>query len=1105
MALVSPGVQVTVTDQSNYAPNAIGSVAYILLATAEDKVAPGGASIAAGTTADNAGKVYNITSQRDLVTTFGTPTFYTTASGAAINADERNEYGLLTAYSLLGISNTVYVQRANVDLSALAGSTSRPLANPVTGSFWLDTLSTNWGVYEWNATTQAFSLKTPTTISSTTDLDTAEYTPLSTVGGIGDYAINVVDGTNPVFYKDYNNNWQLVGNVGWEKAWPAVTGSAPAANISAALGVTGYITINGNIIQVVSSDTLTSIAGYINGNVSGVYGRTSTTTTNSTGQLIISVDRTAKSNGSTVDGRANLVINSNVGNISSTLGLANVSSYASPAVSVAPYYTVPEWQSSDAIPRPTGSVWQKASQVGTGLNVVIKSFNATTQAWDSKTVPDYSGVFAATFGLDPTGGGLNVAQGSLFAEYNSNNVTGYPQPSTYVWYRKNTGPTTVVGAVTSPVAANVGASFTLRTRANASLVTDTTYTVTISTATVQGFINAVSAAGIPDVTAALDSTGAMTLVHAKGGDMIMLDGAGTPLSNVGITTGATNVYLTPAFGGSSLIASNWEPLEVETYTPAASQPYVAPENDRLWYYNTPSRADIMVSNGSAWVGYQTLSSDIRGYNLTQTNATGPIISSSRPTTQDNGDPLEYGDLWLDTSDLENYPKLSRWQSVSGIQQWVAINNTDATSQNGIIFADARWATSGNVNPVTGTIPTIAQLANSSYLDLDAPDAALYPRGMLLFNTRASGYNVKQYKSAYFTEAAYPNETLPTAQDSWVSVSGFDASGVPNFGRKAPRGVVVAALKSAIDSSTALREDQNVFNLIACPGYPELMQNMVTLNEDRDNTAFIVGDTPMRLPANGTDLQAWAQNSSGSTATTEEGLNTINPYVGVYYPSGQTNDLSGNAVVVPPSYAVLRAIVKSDNIAYPWLAPAGTRRGLVDNLNAIGYVDSVSGAFISVGVTQGLRDVMYTNKINPLTYLPGTGLVIYGQKTLSSTPSSMDRVNVARLVNYLRLQLNTLARPFVFEPNDPITRNSITAVVSSLLNDLVAKRGVTDYLVVCDGTNNTAERIARNELYVDVAIQPTKDVEFIYIPIRLKNAGEIEAGNLASATAVGTGA
>jgi hypothetical protein len=1090
MALVSPGVQVTVTDQSNYAPNALGSVAYILLATAQDKAAPGGTSIAAGTTTDNAGKLYNITSQRDLVTTFGTPTFYTTASGAPINGGERNEYGLLAAYSLLGVSNTVYVQRADVDLGALEGSTSRPLANPAGGSYWLDTASTNWGMYEWNATTQTFTLKTPTPIFSAENLADDQYTPNVSIGGIGDYAINVLDDTNPVFYKRYDNTWQLVGNIGWEHSWSAVTGniSNPVITLSS------NIVINGTTIGLPSVCNVSTANTTINAaSITGV-----STAVNGSGQLVLIVDRTAKSNGSTTDGRANIANGTN--DPLTSLGIAE-GSYASPAVSITPYYTVPDWQASSDIPRPTGSLWQKSSVVGTGLSVALKKFNATTESWDSQAVADYSSVTSATFGFDPTGGGLNISADSLFAQYNSNNNGTV---STYFWVRKNTGPTIAVGESTTPVAANVGAKFTLTTRNSATSGVTSAHIVTIGAATVQGFINAVSAANIPNVTAALADTGAMTLVHALGGDMILTDGTGTPLANIGITASGTNVYADPA-GTSSLIATNWQPLSVTTYTPAASQPYVAPENDKLWYYNTPSRADIMISNGSAWVGYQTLSSDIRGYNLTTTNAAGPILRSTKPTAQDDGTELVFGDLWIDTSDLENYPMIYRWQRVNGVDQWVAVNKTDRSSQNGIIFADARWATSGSVDPVTGAIPTIAQLAKSNYVDLDAPDPALYPRGMLLFNTRASGYNVKQYKSAYFTSSAYPNESLPAKQSTWVSVSGFDSFGTPVFGRKAPRSVVVAALKSAIDSSTALREEQNVFNLLACPGYPELIPNMVSLNNDRDNTGFIVGDTPVGLPANGTEIQSWAQNSNGVTATNESGLATINPYVGVYYPSGQTNDLSGNAVVVPPSHAVLRAIVKSDNISYPWLAPAGTRRGLIDNLNAIGYVDQTSGAFISVGVTQGLRDVLYTNKINPLTYLPGTGLVVYGQKTLSSTPSSLDRVNVARLVNYLRTQLNTLARPFIFEPNDPITRNAITSIVSSLMNDLVSKRGITDYLVVCDASNNTPERIARNELYVDVAVQPTKDVEFIYIPIRLKNPGEIQAGNLASATAVGTGA
>jgi hypothetical protein len=203
--------------------------------------------------------------------------------------------------------------------------------------------------------------------------------------------------------------------------------------------------------------------------------------------------------------------------------------------------------------------------------------------------------------------------------------------------------------------------------------------------------------------------------------------------------------------------------------------------------------------------------------------------------------------------------------------------------------------------------------------------------------------------------------------------------------------------------------------------------------------------------------------------------------------------------------MIRAFLRSDNTSYPWFAPAGTRRGLIDNLSAIGYTDPDSGSFVQIGVTEGLRDIMYTNKINPLTFLPGTGILAYGNKTIAGANSALDRINVARLVNYIRTQLNTLARPFVFEPNDPVTQNQVKAVVSSLLNDLVSKRGIYDYLVVCDSTNNTPERVAANELYVDVAIEPTKDVEFIYIPIRLTNPGTLQSNNISPAQTTGTGA
>lgn len=1092
MALVSPGVQVTVIDESNYAPQALGSVAYILLATAQDKPAPGGTAIAAGTLAENAGKVYTITSQRDLVTTFGTPIFKTTAGGAPINGDEQNEYGLLAAYSALGVSNTIYVQRADVDLGALGGTTTRPLSNPSSGNLWLDVASSNWGVYEWSNSLNTFVQKAVSVITSTEYLAGDSFTPNATVGSVGDYVVNAYDAENPVFYKRYDNTWQLVGNIGWQTGIPTVTGTVT----NPVTATTGYMLINSTNVTISSASNVSSIVSQINNaGVAGILARVSN------GQLVITA------NASATNASAN--IRDGGGNILTTVGIT-ANTYPAATTSIAPYNNVPVWQNGAA---PSGSVWQKASSLGNGENMVVKEFNSTTSIWTTRTVNSYANVFAATFALDPTGGGSNLVQGTLFNQYNPNQNGTL---SNQIWYRKTAGATILTGNTTSPVAPGVGASFTIQTRANVSTATVSNVDVTVTTGTINGLIQAIAAAcgtaGVSDIVGGVDSTGAFTITHQKGGDMVLIDGAQTPLANVAIVAGADNVYASPANNGT-LIGSNWQPLSNanswdKPYTAASSQPYDAPASGTLWYYNTPARVDVMISNGSAWLGYKNLSSDIRGYNLTQTNPNGPIISTSEPAKQDDGTPLVLGDLWLDSSDLENYPKLYRYQNVSGINQWVLIDNTDSTSQNGIIFADARWAPDGatnTTNPVLDPIPTIKSLLTSNHVDLDAPDPTLYPRGTLLWNTRASGYNVKEYRPLYFSQQNYPLDTVQPETGAWVTVSGFDVTGVPNFGRKAPRGVVVSALKASIDSSTELREDANQFNLIACPGYPELIPNMVALNEDRDNTAFIIGDAPLRLQATGTAIQGWAQNTADVTSTGEYGLATINPYVGVYYPQGQTNDLNGNAVVVPASHATLRSIIKSDNISYPWLAPAGTRRGLIDNLNAIGYIDQNSGRFISIGVTQGLRDVMYTNKINPLTFLPGNGLLVYGQKTLGSTPSALDRINVARLVNYLRQQLNVIARPFIFEPNDPITRNGILAVVNSLLNDLVAKRGITDYLAVCDSSNNTPERIARNELYVDVAVQPTKDVEFIYIPIRLKNPGEIQAGNLASASAVGTGA
>ena len=164
--------------------------------------------------------------------------------------------------------------------------------------------------------------------------------------------------------------------------------------------------------------------------------------------------------------------------------------------------------------------------------------------------------------------------------------------------------------------------------------------------------------------------------------------------------------------------------------------------------------------------------------------------------------------------------------------------------------------------------------------------------------------------------------------------------------------------------------------------------------------------------------------------------------------------------------------------------------MVDNATSVGYIDASSGEFEAISVTESVRDSMHEVKINPITFFAGAGIVNFGNLTKTSASSALDRINVSRLAVFLRTQLDSIAKPFIFEPNDELTRNEIKQAVESFLLELVGQRALFDFLVVCDDTNNTPTRIDRNELYVDIAIEPVKSVEFIYIPLRIKNTGEI---------------
>jgi hypothetical protein len=1110
MALVSPGLQITVTDESQYVPAAVGTVPLIMVATAQDKVVNN--SLATGTTKANAGKLQIFGSQRELVAALGYPDFRQTSAGTPLHGNELNEYGLMTAYSTLGVGNRVYVIRADIDLDELNGTSARPVGEVPDGTHWLDLSASTWGIFEWNADTQTFVNRAPIVITDENDLLTSPNiddvlinvpTPLARVGQIGSYAVVATTSENRIFYKRYDNVWQLVGSTGWQKAWPTVIGT----EFNPVITTGNTITIN-SVGVLVTGTTLADVVSAINSAaITGVTAR------NLNNRLAIYADKTAASNGATADGL--LVITDSA--LATELGVSPTT-HRAPTISYGSYAAVPAWDRSSNASRSSGSVWFKTGAVGGGSDLVFRIYNALTDTWTTKTTTAFTGVATATYGLDPTRGGLGIDPGTMFINIDPNptGLSALELAGFRPRIKTNSGPITAT-TLSAPGTFISGSIFTLRAT-QPGTVSTTSSVVSVLGTSADDFVAGVLGANVPNVSAQVNADGTISLTHETGGVIYLISDSTPGSQNVpqvaGFNVGVSNIDI---LNETTRVVTGFTDL---SYTYSITEPVADPVDGSLWYYSDATEIDIMINTGNSWAGYKTLLGDARGYDLSITDPLGVIVGASAPTTQTDNSALVAGDLWLDTSDLENFPKLSRYNGTS----WTAIDNADQISQNGIVFADARWDTNGTTNVVTGNLPAITDLLTSDYTDVDAPNPQLYPRGTLLFNTRRSGFNIKRFVGNYFNAQAFSNvetwdlnkiynvgdkviygtdlyvaletiegETPNTSVSwslletaAWVTASGNQSNGAMFAGSKAQRAMIVEAMRSAIDSNTQIREDQFQFNLIVTPGYPEVISSMVSLNNDRANTAFVIGDTPMTMSTNVVEITNW------SSGVTEGGLTTSDPYLGIYYPAGLTTDLQGNPIVVPASHMAMRTFIRNDNVSYPWFAPAGTRRGLVDNATDLGYIDAGSGEFVRTGVSQSLRDSLYLININPITILTGVGIVVWGQKTRNPTTSALDRVNVARLVNYIRTILANVGNGFLFEPNDKITRDQLKQIIESALNDLVAKRGVYDYLVVCDNSNNTPDRIARNELYVDIAIEPMKGVEFIYIPIRLVNPGTLGA-------------
>jgi hypothetical protein len=1092
MALSSPGVEVKVIDESFYTPAEPGTVPLIVVASAENKPNGAGDGIAPGTLKANAGQVYLITSQKDLVDTFGDPVFKTDTNNNPIHAGEQNEYGLQAAYSLLGVSNRAFVVRADLDVNQLDATSEPPAAEPRNGTYWLNTQDTNWGIFEWNddaatAGGQKFVNKVPLVITDITKIDLNTEGPLGSVGKVGSYAVVAVDATpltplltstHPMtmWYKNDSGIWESLGSQDWDNS--------------------GKLFAVGPHTQVpqwkrASGDPVIAQTGsvWIKTTEPNLGARWRTSRYNSTTQLFepiaapIYVDSTAALFGlDKANGGASLAVGQlyvqYINDVNNGIYFKTFRRKAAAPTTIKSNKITTSTFAGDA-----GSLSSVTTLSGTSVSAAATYTGVAVANVSGSGLGAVATVTKTGTGTTYTGSNTTVTITTGGSGYQSGNTLkilgtalGGASPANDLTFNVSSENTTYTFEIVESLKGSAVLS-------NDAIINFTIPTTSTAASTANIIASAINAAGLVNVEASIDSQNRIVITHELGGDIYFFDSVNSPLADLGFDSLAAEIgsNLYPSSDADyDYVATLWEPL---VYVANGDAPTSLTADGTLWYSSVVDEVDMLIHDGTTWVGYKN--------ELAATDELGPFVTALAPETQRDGSALETGDLWISTDDIENFPTIYKYNK--DLLRWILVDKSDQSTEDGVLFADARYNNAGENSDVAGTIE---ELLVSDYLDPDAPDPALYPKGMLLWNLRRSGFNVKQFRQNYIDVNAdnirfgdvsmtdyYPHR--------WVTISGNQDDGSGTLGRKAQRKVVVQALQALVNSNQELRDEESrVFNLMACPGYPELIGELITLNFDRGLTAFIVGDTPARLTPDATSLLRWGTNQAGALEDNDIGATSFDEYMAMFYPWGFSSDNFGNNVVVPPSHMMLRTIALSDQVSYPWFAPAGLRRGGITNATAVGYVDSQEGEFRSVALNNGQRDTLYEAKINPLTFLTGSGLVNYGQKTRARAASALDRINVARLVIYLRSQLNKLAKPYIFEPNDKITRDEIKGAVESLLLELVGQRALYDYLVVCDESNNTPNRIDKNELWIDIAIEPVKAVEFIYIPLRLKNTGEI---------------
>ena len=510
------------------------------------------------------------------------------------------------------------------------------------------------------------------------------------------------------------------------------------------------------------------------------------------------------------------------------------------------------------------------------------------------------------------------------------------------------------------------------------------------------------------------------------------------IANLSITIGSSTSTLTVTPGGSGTV------LQANTY--AAN-------------YFSKIKVGDYITVGNASIGTQLLQVSAKGsVSADSLVSTGTLTFTSPYRLSTN----------FTTSGTINNTTTRQWEYSTAIGTVPGTTDYQSTSTNPTVVDEIHVVVVDNNGAITGTPGTILEAFTNMSRAIDASTISgasnyyktvinqgskyiwwindeTYSASALAASLSNSTRQTTSYTfsgaSTIYTETTVPLATLATAYDLFASAESIDVSfilqGKPRGGTTSVNGQSVSNFQLAnylIDNIAEIRKD--------C---------IVLISPDD----AIVRSNPGNEAGSIVNWRGAVHDSSYAVMDT-----------GYKYQYDRYNDIYR---YVPMNGDIAGICVRTDNTRDPWWSPAGFNRGQLKNLVKLRYNPSKAD-----------RDTLYKNGINPVVTFPGQGTVLFGDKTLQTKPSAFDHINVRRLFIVLEKAIATAAKFFLFEFNDDFTRAQFKALVQPYLRDIQGRRGITDYLVVCDSTNNTAEVIDGNKFIGDIYIKPARSINYIQL-------------------------